>query len=486
METMPCGYDPTARPSEMAYQELGATTAHQKACLVLSSMKEQGLYWGMAEAVKKVLLGKEEEITEESIFDALKEMGYFHELRRHAHALHSRAQSLTKCCHLSQSVRDLYPNHDFAGHAMEPLGPVREAIKDWESSINAELLAMSAERGEPLAVARDEGEQMAIRDSSFKARQGEAGFLFDSRDLLAAIGAINTPNRAALQDISGDWGTVRLQLQTPSLEDLQEKHKELAPNHHHWGVDDVDGTYSADRLLHGQRVMEDHSVPTAQAIAKHGLPPSQRQQVWATILGLPTARAAREEQTKYFAKLMKSVHAVGLLCDELYQLDVQFMADDDRYFVFQEALEKVVLAFSRDEWVLNSSQVTVHAPLLGYEVSGQLPGTAIPPCGVQPFRGMVNYAAPLCFLYESHEPVYFMLREMWARYWCKLNAIRSADGCLIHLLQLFENLLLRHHPQMLMKLLDLGVHPSQIAMPWIQFGFVGFLEVDQVRALPLI
>lgn len=39
----------------------------------------------------------------------------------------------------------------------------------------------------------------------------------------------------------------------------------------------------------------------------------------------------------------------------------------------------------------------------------------------------------------------------------------------------------RHHPQLVLKLLQLGVQPLQLAMPWIQFGFVTYLEADQAR-----
>ena len=34
--------------------------------------------------------------------------------------------------------------------------------------------------------------------------------------------------------------------------------------------------------------------------------------------------------------------------------------------------------------------------------------------------------------------MYFALRAMFARYWCKLNALRSGSGMLLCLLRLFE------------------------------------------------
>lgn len=50
----------------------------------------------------------------------------------------------------------------------------------------------------------------------------------------------------------------------------------------------------------------------------------------------------------------------------------------------------------------------------------------------------MNYAAVLCFLFEEREAVYFALRAMFARYWCRLNAVRSGPGMLLRLLKLFE------------------------------------------------
>jgi len=41
-------------------------------------------------------------------------------------------------------------------------------------------------------------------------------------------------------------------------------------------------------------------------------------------------------------------------------MDVQHVADNDYYFPFEEALGNVVLAFSRDPWVLHNSAVRTH------------------------------------------------------------------------------------------------------------------------------
>lgn len=151
-----------------------------------------------------------------------------------------------------------------------------------------------------------------------------------------------------------------------------------------------------------------------------------------------------------------------------------------------QVLEMVVLALSRDAWVRDHSLVQIHKPLIGHECPQQPKGTAVPPCGFLPFRGFINYAAPLCFMYEAPEPIFFLLRAMFARLWCRVNALRSQPSHLLHVAKTFEDLLQRYHPRLFFHLIRVNVNPLQLAMPWIQFGFVSYLEVDQVYVIKLI
>ena len=56
--------------------------------------------------------------------------------------------------------------------------------------------------------------------------------------------------------------------------------------------------------------------------------------------------------------------------------------------------------------------------------------------------------------------------------------IRVATLC-----ALFERLVIEHHPRLFFYLVQVGVDPLAIALPWIQFGFVGLLDVEQVLLL---
>jgi hypothetical protein len=63
-----------------------------------------------------------------------------------------------------------------------------------------------------------------------------------------------------------------------------------------------------------------------------------------------------------------------------------------------------------------------------------------PTSGVLPFKGMVLYVAPLCYLYEEAEDVYFLFRELYVRHFCRLHSIDSRRGSLVALCRLFESL----------------------------------------------
>ena len=74
-------------------------------------------------------------------------------------------------------------------------------------------------------------------------------------------------------------------------------------------------------------------------------------------------------------------------------------------------------------------------------------------------------------------------RNRYQRYWCKLNVIRSQRGTLLSLCQQFEELLQTHDPHLFFHMIQLGVHPLRVALPWIQFAFVPLLDPAEVLVL---
>ncbi|KAH8069450.1 hypothetical protein JL721_5752 [Aureococcus anophagefferens] len=343
------------------------------------------------------------------------------------------------------------PNVEAIRALLEDLGWARSCATrgSSEASINDELEAIARERHQPLVRER---EQRGDKADGVLLPPTPSGaplrFLFDSadprgnakpfrghferlgEDLLDAIAHVESPNRsaggaAAPSGAAGGagsslWGVVKLQLHTEPVRKLRETFRELHPS----------------KRQRGRRVAL-------------GPFPESRRRSRGRRAGLLRGREA------YYARLKAHVDKIELVTDELFQMDVQHVADNDYYFPFEEALGNVVLAFSRDPWVLHNSAVRcARAPrgeAQGADGRARVEGRlAVPPCAVQPFRGFVSYTAPLTFVYEREEPIYYCLRAMYAKFWCKLN---------------------------------IGVDPLAVALPWIQFGFVGLLDVDQVLLL---
>lgn len=117
------------------------------------------------------------------------------------------------------------------------------------------------------------------------------------------------------------------------------------------------------------------------------------------------------------------------------------------------------------------------------EMGGVDKQVTVPTSGVQPFLGLAIYAAPLCYVFRDRAALYSAHKILWCRLWSKMNVISSDEGTLVHVCATFENLLMSSHPTLVLHMVRIGVQPLLIAMPWLQFGFVGLLEVDQILHL---
>jgi hypothetical protein len=132
------------------------------------------------------------------------------------------------------------------------------------------------------------------------------------------------------------------------------------------------------------------------------------------------------------------------------------------------------------------------------------PSTCAPPCGIQPFLGFCSYLCPLCYLYNDSSALYSLARSFYCRLWCRLNVISGDENCLLRICASFESLLLQSDLRLYLHLLKINLQPlhvqfvpavasflavphlfhlQSIALPWLQLGFVGYLEIDQVLIL---
>eukprot|EP00941_MAST-03F_sp_MAST-3F-sp1_P002265 g2265.t1 len=215
------------------------------------------------------------------------------------------------------------------------------------------------------------------------------------------------------------------------------------------------------------------------------------------IGGLAPSTATKYEK-EYFQLLLGSVDRWRFpVIDALFSSDVRKTMNNEMYFVFEDIIRSAIAVFSRDPLVYSQCVLPLHRPI--YATEGKHHHRVgsegkedederkriglVPPCGVLPFAGLSFYCAPLAFITDCSVSLYFVFRSMFTRYWCQLNSVSSKKGSLLWLCRLFEELLLTKRPTIYTHLVSLGVHPLQLAFPWIRFAFVQYLEVEQVLIL---
>ena len=367
----------------------------------------------------------------------------------------------------------------------------------WDESLCEELSLLFAER--------------ARKTADSNAGTGVT-FLFDSEDLLDVLlrieGAENMspPAKAAMQSRK-----MPVHFAPTCQSDILRNLARLHPRWHHLGVDDkapffpefVDDEEGSSAPLPGapddeptaEMIFERYAAVAAsgcvsetEELSSRGVFPGMRKEYWGRLLGV---RSSDEVRAAYFEQLLASAGPTRLLIDDLLAIDVDHSVNCAAYFLFKDTLHDVMRAFGRDPW---TSSHKVAGPLLESlckRVFDLTPGSvdsrhvraALGPSSVQPFRGLVLYAAPLCYACSKAEDVYFLFRQMYALYWCRLSAIDDYRGTIISLCSTFEHLVSAALPQVASHLQSLGVSPLHIAFPWIHLAFSGYLEIEQLLLL---
>eukprot|EP00928_Gymnodinium_smaydae_P003181 TRINITY_DN11130_c0_g1_i3.p1 TRINITY_DN11130_c0_g1~~TRINITY_DN11130_c0_g1_i3.p1 ORF type:complete len:592 (+),score=134.53 TRINITY_DN11130_c0_g1_i3:90-1865(+) len=223
--------------------------------------------------------------------------------------------------------------------------------------------------------------------------------------------------------------------------------------------------------------------PQLHLLARRGVPPGLRREVWAQCLLGSSDLAANDRGA--LQDVARDVCTWEWLTDDIIRLDVaELCGNDPCYFPFDEIVEAMVLALSRDASV--SSSCDCGPPQIPVAAGAEPPSTGlVPPSGVVPFKCFSCYACPFAFLSDRLETIYPLFRAFYCRYLSRLHTISSHQGTLLSLCATFETLLARRVPHVCCHLSQLGAvaQPLRVAFPWIVRGFVGFLRVDQLLAL---
>mmetsp|Transcript_13828 Transcript_13828/g.35745 ORF Transcript_13828/g.35745 Transcript_13828/m.35745 type:complete len:404 (-) Transcript_13828:224-1435(-) len=296
------------------------------------------------------------------------------------------------------------------------------------------------------------------------------------------------PVAAANKLAALEWGAVTLALPTPSVAELQARFRELHPRQRQVGLDDeLFEWFEDERTQAADRAVGEGSIPACRRLARAGVPPGSRPRLWATALCIPPTMFT---DVSHFEALCAEVENRQLLTDYLVAADVEAnIAPQEDYFLFEERIRCVLLAFTRDPAVAAMCAVPPHPQLVGMGKGGRRHGT-YPPSAVLPFAGLALLAGPLCYLYAEAAQLYHAFRALYCRHWCRLHsfAVDPAGGpagapALPGLCRAFEALLQEVEPEICWHLLSIQCPPLRIAFPWMARAFVGYLQMDQVLLL---
>lgn len=359
---------------------------------------------------------------------------------------------------------------------------VERAKLRWEKRIRQELNAMAAELGLPLSRSR----------RSTGGSDNSTRFVYDDNDFYDVLAAIANPNHAAASTGCVSWGVIKVELSYLPFDRLRAVFTEFNGSVRHVVSEELSGNFGAQFIDSRIAAYEEAlggsgsgaaggaSASELRAMARTGVPIGIRPRVWRRLLYTDGDDPLEQQQIQ---QLLEDVEAVELVCDGLFRLDASMVSNDHNYFVFEDLLHDVMLVFSRDEWVEMNAAASSQKQFALSTQMGQKIGGIFPPCGVVPFRGLVLYVTPLCFLFDALEDLYACFRRMYARYLSRLHTVSSDAGCIIQVCRQFEVLVQSQAPSVFMHMLRFGVQPLKIAFPWLMFGFSGTLDVCEVLQL---
>jgi len=160
--------------------------------------------------------------------------------------------------------------------------------------------------------------------------------------------------------------------------------------------------------------------------------------------------------------------------DRLHKLDLELIRNNDNYFVFEDLLRNVLPRLFREhmDWLKVHSRVT----------------SRLEHIRAVPYYGFALKAAPLAYVFRDEDTIVLALREMFARYWCQLNVLRTLPlrpglTLLPNLCVQFEELLAITCPEVVFHMQQLSIAPLDIAFPWIHLAFSTALSVDELLLL---
>ncbi|XP_064483029.1 TBC1 domain family member 19-like [Ornithodoros turicata] len=275
------------------------------------------------------------------------------------------------------------------------------------------------------------------------------------------------------KDVNGEasiWDQARVSLSTKDMSELREMFASCnylgnALPHDFLSPLECE-RYEREEL--GNMIFETNDVIAAREFLKSGCPHSLRRHFWSLVLGIEAAEKVQEE----FEKLKKRAIKYEFFIDQImFKDNCSTVCNDEEYFVFQDIVCEIIVAFIRDTYV---------AKRCNNGGKGTNSAASVAACAIVPFYGFAMYVGPLCFMYTDVPELYAVFREMYCRYFHKLSSISSHPQSILSLMLTFERLLQCREPDLLAALASKNITLLPAAIKLLMGCFTGSLPVEEV------
>jgi hypothetical protein len=464
--------------------------------LISSQVNNSYVFWSLKRAVKEEIIKPKHKTIDlpDNLPRIFKEIGLEIQLKNKINEIYQELFSVDSTHPLSQAlINDLdvsipippMPQY-FTEHHFEPLEQLNIARKDWSTHLKSKVMQLSRELDRPLVCLRqstwiwaipvqhtrlenleDESEKVEIK------REKSSGIIsvYSHADFLNTLSKIKSPN---YKSSSIEWGMIKVQLRTATIDVLRAVYEEMDTSYKQIGLDD-DKQFIEERIALGEKLLQKDYLPYLIQYAKRGVPASLRPKIYSKILDIKIT----SKEIAYFEYLIEQSYKWEMVFDKIIQSDVYETCNDEKFFIFHEFLEKMMMCFMRDPWVSDNLRTLPNLAFSGFNDAGK-PMGRIPPCGVIPFERISTYGAPFTYFSLKIEECYFNFRNFYCKYLCYLHSITSDERGILTLCRLFEDTLQTYDSELMYYLNSLNIHPLKIAFPWLFHSFVGFLEVEEV------
>lgn len=234
-------------------------TLNERSNLIFEQLKDSYTFWYIKKAIKEELIKNPNAAVDlgeiipklltqlnldtkikNKVQEVLAKNGYFKENI-------TVAKNKFKNCVDSSFLPSYFTEKEF-----EPMASVANARRTWNEQIKHKLNNFVRQTRKPFVVKKATGSTDGKTEYPKPEKSDEPGAnqVFDANSLLDAV--LKVSNYAGYHNLS--WGSVKLQLQTLSIEEIRKKFSEMNVTLRQIGVDD-EKSFIDERILIGERLL---------------------------------------------------------------------------------------------------------------------------------------------------------------------------------------------------------------------------------------